>query len=215
MELNPEPEARSTNNGTLFFAIKQMFSAVLPHRSGDRCGTKTYLSAALNSERLKSSQEESVTPREETRLRDFHGTDLLSLLPIFSNPRQVAKSAAGNWSRSRLEPAAGGHDTCARTPYDRRDYSLLGSALGRPSSGIGVGCLGPSSVAPSDGHATRRSPTWKFNGRYGHVGEFLRRTCSRQRYAASTTRDCHTMPRRAPLPIHHGDEDARVRISIQ
>lgn len=96
--------------------------------------------------------------------------------------RQVAKSGRGDQGIP--------HDRvlCPRTDTTRALAEIIRYWFRFETTdtidGDRIECLGPTSVAPSDGHAMRRSPTWKFNKWYKHVGEFLGRTCSRQCYAA-------------------------------
>lgn len=145
-------------------------------------------------------------------------TDLLSRLPILSNPvpRQFAKSGQGrlqNWSRSRFGQRRTRHvnsysRTIAETTRywaplrdDRRRGSRRVSRPVFPSRRL----TATRRVGPQRGNSTGGTDTW--------VNFFV----GRARVSVTPLKLEHetAIPFRAPLPIRHGDEDARVRISIQ
>lgn len=130
----------------------------------------------------------SVTPRtKETMPWDFYGAIFSPFLWSFliqsatiQAPREI-RAETENSSRSRMSAV-----DMTRTPYDRRDHSLL-APLGTTDAVVRE----RRRVSRADFRRAvwrtprdAKVPDVEIHKRHGHVGEFLRRTCSRQRYAA-------------------------------
>lgn len=176
--------------------------------------TVTYLSTLIPSISLSACVESkrSSPPIWVRRMLRFPRINFLSLLSnsrsatIQDNSRFGRDSQRIRHNRAQVRGWQRRRDTCARILYVRRDHLLL-IPFRTTVVGDCVECLGPTSVAPSDGHATRRSPTWKFTsntynmwmnffaGRI-HVGvtplkfETAIPLCGEHRYRYTSARTC-------------------------